>query len=179
MRQLVAIDPSETVEVDFFAAAQARSIRLWREAAARAEAPGQEEALAFAQGQIGEAEAELARYAGDGPIFTLGLIPGEKRALILGLIQAAEEEKDRAQRAAAEHRWRREVIRWSVRGHRALRRANGSEAPFSSEEARSAGEAVLVPTEKQIEVYSASGLFGDLAALALDAQQLGGAEKKV
>jgi hypothetical protein len=177
MIRFIAIDPTETHEVDFCRVAQERAIRLWRDAAERSRSAGNAEAAASAEAEASAAEADLAGYQGDGPRFILGLVPGEKRALIAGLAQAAEEERDKAARATAEHRWRRELVRWAIRGHRNVRKADGSEMPFAGETVRVAGEEMTVPTERQIEVYAASGIFADLAAVAIDAQRLGGAEK--
>lgn len=174
--RIVAIDPLETVDIDFHREALLRAERLWTSYLDRSDltAPLREAGEAALSG----VRDELAKHEpGKGPTFTVGMIPGEKRATVMGLIEEAEKAATAGERQAAEHRWRRAVVRASVRGHAGLMRRDGSAVPFDSVPMPFAGQSVSVPSELMLEVYAGAGIIGDLAGIALDLQRLGADEK--
>jgi hypothetical protein len=176
MRVPVGVDISETWEVDFCAAAGRDSVDAWR---AVLSAAGDDAAKRLAAEQaLAAAEDELESYeVGSGPVIIVGHIPGAKRAEIAGMMQDAEGASSARERLPAEQAWRREVVRWAVRGHRGLRRRDGAEQPFEGTSVTIAGETFTQPTERQIERYVQAGMLADLAHVALTRQGLTGAEK--
>jgi hypothetical protein len=177
MRVPVGIDPAETWHVDFCREAAEYAVELWRSvlsAAKEQKDPAKEQTAAAA---LADAQAELAGYAGGGPMITLGHIPSAKRAEIAGMIADARKLTAEVERALAEQAWRRQVIRWAVRGHSGLKNRAGEEQGFDAEPVTIAGETYRIPTEKQIERYALAGMLGDLANVALRPQEMGEAEK--
>jgi hypothetical protein len=200
MRVPVGIDITETWSVDLCLEGGRHSVELWRAiaeraraelaalpalptdaaeevaAGARSERQALEARVATADASLAEAQRDLAAYVpGSGPSITLGHVPAAKRAEIAGMMSDAEKPTTDREKAAAQHAWRREIVRWAVRGHANLKTGRGADVPFESEEARIAGEVLRVPTERQIERYG--HFLGDLANVAMEPQQLDGVEK--
>jgi hypothetical protein len=182
----IGIDPAETWEVDYCEEAAQHSIGLWREniALARAEleaaaGDGAKTAaaarVASAEKGLADEEAKLAAYArGSGPTFVVGWVPPSKRAEIAGMMLDAQRAATERERMAARHAWRREVVRWAVRGHANLRNAKGEQLPFDGVAAELGGEKYTNPTERQLTRY---GFLGSLADVCLAAQKLSELEK--
>lgn len=205
MRIPVGIDPSEVWEVDFCLEAGRFAVEAWRETLARAREveaaamvgaekgvgddeegavkakQAQAEAaekVAAAERGLAAAEADLASYVpGTGPTFVVGHIPGARRAEIAGMMADTRAAKTDRERFPAEQAWRREVVRWAVRGHRGLFRRDGSEQAFDGRQVALAGETITQPTERQLEVYVGAGMLGDLCSICLRPQGLDEAGK--
>lgn len=204
MRIPLGIDISETFEIDFCLEAGKADVEIWEEVLRKAQASAEaakagdekkaaddaakaeaEKAIAEAAARVEVAEkglatakAELAAYEpGTGPFVTLGLIPGAKRAELGGMARDSDATKTEREGEAADHAWRREVVRWAVRGHRGMKLRSGAEQPFEAEKITIAGEIFTLPTERQIERYAQAGMLPLLVRFALAQQGLGSAEK--
>jgi len=190
MDNVIALDPSETWQLDFSKAVleQRLEIRkhIEKEAeekleAVRATAPPEHPApdaaaareLLRVRAVREEAERELAGYLpGSGPVFLVGHIPGAKKAAIDALGRSVRGIADLEERALADFRWAREVVRWSVRGHAGLRRRDGTEVAFATTAERFDGEPFDVVAKATIEVYAASRILAELALFIVLGQQL-------
>lgn len=172
MRIPVGIDITETWEVDFCAEAGRQAVATWRAALEQAEKldPPEPGKVETARAGLAAAEADLASYIpGSGPVVILGHIPGAKRAEIVGLLTDAGKAAER-DRFAGEQAWRREVVRWGLRGHRGMKTRAGVEQAFDGETATIAGERLTIATERQVERYVQAGMLGDLASIVLAGQ---------
>jgi hypothetical protein len=199
MRVPVGIDPTETWEIDYCAAAAEHAIGIWRanveaaraelaalptppacttdEAKAKnaAERKAFEARLAAAEKGLAEAEAELAAYVkGTGPVFTLGWMPPQKRAMVAGMMSEAHRAVTDDERLEMRADWRREVVRWTVRGHANLVNAKGEALKFDGKAVTLDGETYTQPSARQLNAYA---FLGSLADLCLAAQSLPELEK--
>lgn len=178
MRIPLGVDIAEVWEVDYCSDVGRSDVESWREVLAKAREAEDAEKVAAAERGLAAAEAELAGYqAGAGPVFVVGHIPGAKRAEIAGMMADVREAKTERERFPAEQAWRREVVRWAVRGHRGLRRRDGTEQAFDGVSVTLAGETFTQPSERQLERYIAAGMLAGLCMVALRPQGMDGAEK--
>lgn len=180
MRIPTGINPDQQWTVDLCQEAARYAVEIAKAVVEKAKADTGENAaeqLAAAEAFVADAERELAAYVlGAGPIFTIGHISGPARAEIAGMIQEAHDATPGRAQFAAQHTWRREVVRAAVRGHRNLKGPDGAELPFDGTPIAFAGATVLAPSEKQLERYTP--FLADLAAVCLRAQRLTDPEKK-
>lgn len=197
---IYGIDPDETWEVDFLAAQARRLIRANRAGAeaarndaakidpertpeAEREAAATrkgalEKAAAFCNEKAAKLEADLAAYQpGSGPVFLVAPLPNGKRGELIGEAQEVARLDDGKECASRDLAWSEQVVRWSVRGHRNLKKRNGQEIPFASEDLDWAGEKRKVVGRKTLEAYGATGILGSLALLILDSQRIDEAGK--
>lgn len=190
MRTPVAIDPNETWTVDFCLESARHAVETWKQVVEQAKADAAalpatlapelrrvaENKLTVTQAALAQAEKSLAEYVpGSGPFFTLGHIPDAKRAEIAGMMDEVDRALGAPARAAAQHAWRRELIRWTVRGHRNLRYRSGEEVPFTGASLALASRTITGPTDDQIDRYGT--FIADLAAVCMEAQRLPETEK--
>ncbi len=173
MPAVYGVDPDETWEVDYCLESIKLRIERLREAVKDPSLPG---------AALAEAERELEQYArGSGPIFIVGHAPSLKSYEFMGMAAEYVERPIGAEKLRDEYRWEREVVRWSVRGHRNLlfRRRDGTtpEVPFEQVEASSGGEKRKVVADRTLEVYGTSGVLGLLARMVVDSQRLTEPEK--
>jgi hypothetical protein len=181
------VDPDETWEIDFARALAERTIRLSREVAKRvlenaAKEPDAkkkatlERAAKLSAEKVEALEVDLAKYEpGSGPVFIVGSIPNGKRGELAGEAYDVSRIEEGKTRGARDDAWAAEVVRWTVRGHRNLRRRDGAEIPFAAETMKWNGEDRQVPSRRTLEAYGP--ILSDLALTILDSQRLDEAGK--
>ncbi len=181
------VDPDETWEIDLTRVLAERGIELGRavarnvreKAAKETDAKKRTELEAVAKASEDgstKLEADVAAYVpGSGPVFTVGPIPNGKRGAVAGEGVELSRLTDARERGERDDAWSAEVVRWAVRGHRNLRRRDGTEIPFISEAVKWVGVERQVVSAKTLEAYGP--FLGDLALAILESQRLDEARK--
>jgi hypothetical protein len=182
-----AIDPDEVWEIDFVRSVAKRQIKVLDSVIAGfdedvREAKDEEGRKRFEAERARLAEkraalaADLAAYTGGGPVFTVGHLPGAKRAGLAGEGQAIGVLAAGSEKATRDREWAREVVRWSVKGHAGLLAGREKKpVPFAAESVTWSGSPREVVSERTLDAYEPIVL--DLALAIWDSQRLDGAEK--
>lgn len=176
--QFFGIDSSETKELDFSLEEGRARVALAKKRVEdlRAAEKPDPAAVEEAAKTLADHERDLAAYApGSGPVFTVGLIPGAKRAELLGLLSEMGSTPRPSEFQLRDHQWARELVRWTVRGHRGWLSSKGRMLEFKAETVVFDGEERQVPSGATLESYTP--ILHSLARYCQAAQKLEDAEK--
>lgn len=180
MHTVYGVDPDETWEVDY--CLESIRIRIEQLHETIANPRTKSDVRLRSQEAVVVAEREQEQYErGSGPMFLVGHAPTLKTYELMGMAAEGMGRSVSGDKLCDVYRWEREVVRWSVRGHRNLRfrRHDGSTADvqFEQSDAESGGAKRVVVADRTLEVYGASGMLGPLALMISDSQRLSESEK--